>query len=84
MSTTSCAGMTHRNACAQGLASLYLWAAKNRLSFLLGPEADQLVIFFRTRLSGYCPPVRRGLTSPPASSDRPAYQGSDASRIRHR
>lgn len=31
------------------------WAAKNRLlSFLLGPEADQLVIFFRTRLSGHC------------------------------
>lgn len=30
------------------------WAAKNRLSFLLGPEADQLVIFFRSRLSGHC------------------------------
>lgn len=33
---------------------LYLWAAKNRLSFLLGPEADQLVIFFRALLSGHC------------------------------
>lgn len=55
MSTTSGAGMTHRTACAQALSrSPYLWAAKNRLSFLLGPGADQLVIFFRPRLSGHC------------------------------
>lgn len=33
---------------------LCLLAAKNRLSFLLGPEADQLVIFFRALLSGHC------------------------------
>lgn len=46
MSTTLGAGMTHR---------MCFWAAKNRLlSFLLGPEADQLVISFRTRLSGHC------------------------------
>lgn len=53
MSTTWGAGMTHRTACAQAFARSISGRPKFGCSFLLGQAADQLVIFFTSRLSGH-------------------------------